>query len=286
MGHENAVRTLAMRTGGIPASDGAGVKLRRIIGSPELNMIDPFLLFDNFSSDRADDYIAGFPEHPHRGFETVTYMLAGRSRHKDSTGHEGVIETGDVQWMTAGSGIVHSEMPEQEDGLLSGFQLWVNLPAAAKMTDPAYQEYKAADIPTEAFDGGSAKVIAGTTARGTAGPVENRWTDPIYLDVALEMGATFSQPVPDTHNAFIYVIEGAVAVAGEILDTGELGVLSPSGAVELAAPDKACRVLAIAGRRLDEPVARGGPFVMNTKEEILQAFKDFQDNKFVATGKF
>ena len=258
----------------------------RIIGTPELNTIDPFLLLDWFGSEEASDYIGGFPDHPHRGFETVTYMIAGRSRHKDSVGNEGVIGPGDVQWMTAGSGIVHSEMPEQEQGRLAGFQLWVNLPAAQKMTAPAYQEIPAGDIPTEEFDGGTVKIIAGTTQGGTTGPAKAEWTEPIYLDVTLDPGAAFAQPLPDTHNAFFYVMEGEVRAGADSLSEGELGVFSPAGRIELVGGDRASRFLLIAGKRLNEPVARGGPFVMNTKEEILQAFDDFRQNKFVATGEF
>ena len=192
------VRELAQLTSGIPASDGDGVRLTRIVGSPEINMVDPFLLFDVFESDSPDDYIGGFPDHPHRGFETVTYLLAGRMRHKDNTGREGVIKPGGVQWMTAGRGIVHSEMPEQENGLLQGFQLWVNLPATAKMTAPAYQEFPASVIPSEKLEaGGTIKVIAGRTDNGTEGPVKNVYTDPLYLDVQLEPGQTVQRPATE-----------------------------------------------------------------------------------------
>jgi redox-sensitive bicupin YhaK (pirin superfamily) len=277
------VRGLTFRTQGMPTQDGAGVKLTRIVGTPELDMIDPFLMLDWFGSDSPGDYIAGFPDHPHRGFETVTYMIDGRSRHKDSTGTEGVIGPGDVQWMTAGSGIIHSEMPEQDQGRLSGFQLWVNLPASQKMADPGYQEIKAADIPVERIDGGSITVIAGTTDAGTAGPAHAKWTEPFYFDVSLDAGAVFGQDVPDTHNVFFFVMDGAVQVTGEVVDTGELGVLGGSGRIEISGTESHNRFIIIAGKRLGEPIARYGPFVMNTKEEIMQAVEDYQQNKLIAS---
>ena len=285
---DGAHRELAFKTAGMPAQDGDGVSLRRIIGTPELDMVDPFLLFDFFGSDEPQHYIGGFPDHPHRGFETVTYMLAGRSRHKDSAGHEGVIEAGDVQWMTAGSGIIHSEMPEQEEGRLAGFQLWVNLPAAQKMIDPAYQEVKGEAIPVERFDGGSAKVIAGKATGGTVGPVINEWTDPIYFDMTLDDGGHYVQEIADSHNAFIYVLDGALELGGgaDTLAAGELGVLTERGAVDLTGRGAATRFILVAGRRIGEPVARGGPFVMTTKEEVLQAFEDFRGNRFARTGAF
>ena len=276
-------RELVMLTPGIPASDGAGVRLTRIIGSPDLNMIDPFLLLDCFESDNPDDYIGGFPDHPHRGFETVTYLLAGRMRHKDNAGHEGVIEPGGVQWMTAGRGIVHSEMPEQENGLLKGFQLWVNLPAAEKMTEPAYQEFSAAEIPVETLgDGGTVTVIAGTTDGGTVGPARRPATDPLYFDVELPSGGTFEQRIPPSHHAAIYTIDGSVRIGAQrkSIAPKTLGVLSDGDYVQVAADDEGARFLLIAGRRLNEPVARGGPFVMNPKQEVLQAFSDYQNNRF------
>jgi len=280
--HTGKIKTLVQRTLGIPASDGDGVKLTRIIGSPEINMIDPFLLLDAFSSNDASDYIGGFPDHPHRGFETVTYLLAGRMRHKDNAGHQGVIEAGGVQWMTAGRGIVHSEMPEQEDGLLQGFQLWVNLPSAEKMTAPTYQEFPAPEIPVETIaHTGTVTVIAGTTDAGTTGPVKNSHTDPLYLDIQLTAGATFQQTVAANHSGFIYVITGKVRIGKdlELLGNGSLGVLSDGDRVHVSC-DKDCRFLLITGRRLNEPVARGGPFVMNTKQEIQQAFQDYQQGRF------
>ncbi|MHA1524123.1 MAG: pirin family protein, partial [Alphaproteobacteria bacterium] len=205
---EAVQRELVQIVAGVQASDGDGVKLTRIIGSQNLDMLDPFLLLDFFGTDEPSDYIGGFPSHPHRGFQTVTYMLAGRMRHKDNAGHEGVIEAGGVQWMNAGRGVIHSEMPEQESGLLSGFQLWVNLPAGEKMSPPTYQEFADADIPMETLpQGGSVKVIAGQTDHGTTGPVEIQSTDPLYLDINLGEGAKFSQRIPVGYSGFIYVID-------------------------------------------------------------------------------
>ena len=277
------VRALALQTPGMPASDGDGVRLTRIVGSPQLDMVDPFLLLDCFESDRPGDYVGGFPDHPHRGFETVTYLLAGRMRHKDNTGREGVIEPGGIQWMTAGRGIVHSEMPEQEDGLLMGFQLWVNLPASDKMMPPAYQGFAASEIPVETLeDGGSVRVITGRTDAGTEGPVKNSLTDPLYLDVTLAAGTAFRQQVPDGHSAMIYAIDGTprIGATGAGLPTRGLGVLTDGDRIEVAAGDTDTRFLVIAARSLNEPVARGGPFVMNTRAEVMQAFHDYQHGQF------
>ncbi len=278
----DTVRELMQITAGIPASDGDGVKLTRVIGSPEIDMVDPFLLLDMFESDRLDDYIGGFPDHPHRGFETVTYLLAGRMRHWDNAGHEGVIEPGDVQWMTAGRGVIHSEMPEQEDGLLQGFQLWVNLPSDQKMSPPSYQEFPSADIPVETMDNGcKVKVIAGRTSSGTQGPVIIKATTPLFIDVELPQGATFQQAIPVNHNGFIYVIDGSVGVGNSALLPGRmLGVFSEGDRIKISSPKSDSRFLVIAGMRLSEPVARGGPFVMNSREEIMQAFDDYRQGRF------
>lgn len=271
---------------GRPATDGAGVELTRVIGQPDLPMLDPFLLLDAFRSDRPDDYIAGFPPHPHRGFETVTYLLAGRMRHKDNAGHEGVIAPGGVQWMTAGRGIVHSEMPEQEQGLLAGFQLWVNLPADHKMDPPAYQEHPAGQIPEEVRTGGArVRVVAGRTSQGTPGPVVQPLTEPLYLDVELAAAADFSETLPSTHNAFLYVIAGTVRAHdadGRVVELvrDELAVLSHGDRLTVQAGDTAARFLLVAGRPLHEPVARGGPFVMNSQAEIRQAYADFEAGRF------
>ena len=278
----NGLRELAYVTPGVPASDGDGVRMTRIIGTPELNMLDPFLLLDAFGSDSPQDYIGGFPSHPHRGFETVTYLLAGRMRHKDNAGNEGVIEPGGVQWMTAGRGIVHSEMPEQENGLLMGFQLWVNLPARAKMTAPGYQEYPPEGVPLERRnDGTEVRVVAGTTSEGTVGAVINDWVKPTYLDVTLPAGLDFEQAVGADDNTFLYVIEGELLIGGlqKPLAHRALGVLGPGDRVQVSTSSGA-RFLLVSAQPLNEPVARGGPFVMNTREEINQAFDDYRHNRF------
>ena len=279
-------RRLSRLIKGMPATDGAGVELTRVIGQPALPMLDPFLLLDAFRSDQPEDYLAGFPAHPHRGFETVTYLLDGRMRHRDNAGHEGVIEAGGIQWMTAGRGIVHSEMPEQENGLLEGFQLWVNLPAAHKMDPPAYQEYPVSDIPVETRDGGVAvHVIAGTTSRGTRGPVVQPLTDPLYLDVTLPAGGEFVESTSPEHNAFVYVINGSLVATdtegkGVQLQRDDLGILAHGDAIRLQTADTDARFLVVAGKPLNEPVARGGPFVMNTRAEIQQAYQDYEQGRF------
>ncbi len=269
---------------GQPTSDGAGVKLNRVIGQRALEMLDPFLMLDEFRSDQAGDYLAGFPNHPHRGFETVTYMLAGRMRHGDNQGNSGLLTPGSVQWMTAGRGIVHSEMPEQEDGLMWGFQLWVNLPAADKMTAPRYQDIAPERIPQRTTaSGAQVRVIAGRF-EDLHGPVDAAATAPVYLDVALPVGSRQSLPVPAGHNAFVYVFEGEVAVgpdgAAQPVARGELGVLGRGGDVTVAAGTQPGRLILVAGRPLGEPVAKYGPFVMNTQDEIVAAIRDFQAGRF------
>jgi quercetin 2,3-dioxygenase len=284
-----ARRTVQRVVEGMPTSDGAGVKLRRVIGQPQLPDLDPFLLLDEFGTDKAEDYIAGFPDHPHRGFETVTYMLDGRMRHRDNHGNQGVLVPGSVQWMTAGRGLVHSEMPEQQEGRMRGFQLWLNLPASEKMTAPKYQEFGPERIPIASPAAGvTAKVIAGRVA-GIVGPIFQPATDPTYLDVALEPGATFVQELPKAYAAFLYVFEGVVEV-GAVSGTGavrthELAVLGEGEEIRLrgvsAGSDRrTARAILVAGRPLREPVAKYGPFVMNTREELQQAFVDFQSGKF------
>ena len=260
---------------GRAASDGAGVRLNRVIGGPELPQLDPFLLLDEFRSDDAADYLAGFPEHPHRGFETVTYMLAGRMRHGDNQGNTGLLVPGSVQWMTAGRGIVHSEMPEQENGLMQGFQLWVNLPAKDKMTAPRYQDIAPERIPeVDAGKGARVRVIAGDF-RGVTGPVQAAATEPLYLDLRLEAGATAQLPIAVGHNAFAYVYEGEVELGGRKVARGDLAVLSTGSAVTAAAAGERARLIIVAGKPLKEPVARYGPFVMNTSDEIHQAMRDY-----------
>ncbi|HXM81295.1 MAG TPA: pirin family protein [Burkholderiales bacterium] len=261
----------------MPASDGAGVKLNRVIGGRDLPQLDPFLLLDEFRSDDAADYLAGFPEHPHRGFETVTYMLAGRMRHRDNQGNTGLLGPGAVQWMTAGRGIVHSEMPEQENGLMQGFQLWVNLPAKDKMIAPRYQDIEPARIPEVAIPGGRVRVIAGSFG-GASGPVQADATAPLYLDVFLKNGE-FQAAVPVEHNAFAYIYDGSLDIAGRTLKRGELAVLSSGDAFAARAGDAGARFILVAGRPLKEPVARYGPFVMNRPEEIQQAMRDFTEGR-------
>lgn len=280
-----STRKLKQLVSGQATTDGAGVELVRVIGQPALMELDPFLLLDTFRSDDPDDYIAGFPPHPHRGFETVTYLLNGRMRHRDNAGNEGVIEPGGIQWMTAGKGIVHSEMPEQQDGMLQGFQLWINLPRSHKMTAPSYQEHDATHIPSETREATEIRVISGTTSQGTQGPVSQPLTDPLYLDVTLQPDTEFDEATAAGHNAFIYVIEGEIMLEdGDPTQPGlgrdQLAVLSQGDAVSLRSGDRATRFLLVAGRPLNEPVARGGPFVMNTDAEVRQAFSDYQRGNF------
>jgi quercetin 2,3-dioxygenase len=284
---QTASRSVERIVKGMPTSDGAGVKLRRVIGQPQLPDLDPFLMLDEFGTDKAEDYIAGFPDHPHRGFETVTYMLDGRMRHRDNHGNEGVLVPGSVQWMTAGRGLVHSEMPEQHEGRMRGFQLWLNLPAREKMTPPKYQEFGPERIPTaNPAKGVTAKVIAGKVA-GVSGPIFQPATDPTYLDLAIEPGAEFVQALPKDYAAFLYVFEGALRVGAESkpVRTHELAVLGEGAEIRLTgvsagADGKSARAILVAGRPLKEPVAKYGPFVMNTREELQQAFIDFQNGRF------
>jgi len=266
---------------GVPTSDGAGVRLTRLMGGdPRMPSVDPFLMLDYFDSPNASDYLAGFPPHPHRGFETVTYMLDGRMRHKDNHGNEGVIETGGIQWMTAGRGIVHSEMPEQTEGLMRGFQLWVNLPAKLKMQAPAYQEHPAAAMPIEKRDGVGVKVIAGATAQGTKGPVTVEPTAAKYFDLTLADGATFAEPLDASYAGFVVVHDGAI-VFPDGREVASLGIAELGKGDEVRFTAKgAARVLVIAGKPLREPVAWHGPFVMNTRDELQQAFEDYQAGRF------
>lgn len=265
--------------------DGAGIPLTRIISSPDIGIVDPFLLLDEFGSADPGDYRGGFPDHPHRGFETVTYMLAGRMRHRDNHGHEGVIGPGGVQWMRAGRGLIHSEMPEQDSGWLRGFQLWVNLPAAHKMDEPGYQEFPAGRIPVETREGGCRiKVIAGTTGTGVTGAVTGVPTAPRYFDVYLPAGARFEDTVDPTANACLYVYEGTVSVhsSGSVATTlqrGQLGRLGPGNYLQVHAGTES-RFLLLAGHPINEPVAWHGPFVMNTQQELHQAIADYQAGHF------
>jgi redox-sensitive bicupin YhaK (pirin superfamily) len=274
-------RTIERTVRGMKTSDGAGVKLTRVIGTPVLRRVDPFLMLDEFRSDDPNDYAAGFPDHPHRGFETITYMIAGRFRHKDNKGHEGLLETGGAQWMTAGRGIVHSEMPEQKEGLAAGFQLWLNLPARDKMCEPSYRDLQAEDIPRVDLGGGAeARVLAGRVGDVT-GPIDGRDTEPVYVDVVLPAGTSATIPVPKGHHGFVYPFEGESIVAGgKTLVRGELGVLADGDSVVLEAKGGATRALVVAGKPLGEPIAQYGPFVMNTAEELEQAVSDFRSGKF------
>jgi hypothetical protein len=275
------IRTLQRVIPSIPASDGAGVKLRRSLGASQLARHDPFLMLDEFYSDDPDDYLAGFPSHPHRGFETVTYMLDGHMQHKDSGGNTGDLGPGDVQWMTAARGLIHSEMPQQTEGRMRGFQLWLNLPAKEKMKTPAYRDIAARDIPVVRVPGGEVKVIAGRYAE-TTGAVHGGSTDPHYWDVHLEPGASFEARLPAGHSAFLYAYEGEAAVGEEAkaLPHRAAGLLSDGDAVRIRAGAPGARVLALAGKPIREPVVQYGPFVMNTREEIEQAIADYQAGDF------
>lgn len=278
----NTPRSVERIIQGQAVMDGAGVKINRVLTQTLQRRLDPFLMLDNFGSDQANDYIAGFPSHPHRGFETVTYMLEGRMRHKDSAGNEGLLTNGGVQWMTAGRGVIHSEMPEQEDGVMEGFQLWLNLPAKDKMRAPWYRDFNGADVPVfTTADGVKVKVIAGSS-HGVAGAVQREVTEPIYIDIDIPAGATFSQSLPEGHNAFIFTYRGAVEVGDKAVGTGRMAILANTAGADgvTIQATEASRLILIAGQPLNEPIAQYGPFVMNTQEEIFQAVRDFQAGKF------
>ena len=276
-------RTIQTTINASPTSDGDGVKISRSIGSHFLPQLDPFLLLDELGSDDAADYIGGFPPHPHRGFETVTYMLEGQMRHKDSAGNEGVIRAGGIQWMTAGSGIIHSEMPEQSEGMLWGFQLWINLPAAQKMRAPRYQEIESANIPEVSGDFGTVRVMAGEVD-GIAGAVTEIATQPTLLDVRLNANGEKTITLPTEHAAFLYVYKGSLSVAGKNLNTQQLGQLTAGEAVTVTAGEKGAGALLIAAAPLNEPIARMGPFVMNTEEQLQKAYNDYRRGELVRAG--
>ncbi len=267
---------------GMATSDGAGVKLTRVLTQNLQRRLDPFLMLDAFRSDDPGDYIGGFPDHPHRGFETVTYMIAGRLRHRDSGGNEGLLENGGVQWMTAGRGVIHSELPEQEDGLMEGFQLWLNLPARDKMIPSWYRDIKSGEIPeARTAEGVVARVIAGET-HGVQGAMQRDATAPLYLDLHLPAGARFTQPLASDLNAFVYVYRGALSIAGTEVPAQRMAILandSTADGVVIAAGPEPTRALLIAGRPLNEPIAQYGPFVMNTQEEIYAAVSDFREGR-------
>jgi redox-sensitive bicupin YhaK (pirin superfamily) len=271
-------RRIVRITRGTPTEDGAGVKLTRLVGTPELPDLDPMLMLDTFRSDDPKDYIAGFPPHPHRGFETVSYMVKGRLQHKDNKGGEGLITDGGVQWMTAGRGVVHSEMPAQTDGGMFGFQLWLNLPAHEKMMTPWYRDIRAADIPTVILGDAAVRLIAGEVD-GVKGPGPERATAPLIADVA--SNGSFSIPIADGHNAFLFVIEGSATLGseGKAVAQGDLAVLNERGALDGRASGSV-RFLLVAGRPLREPIAKYGPFVMNTQEQLRQAVNDYQRGVF------
>jgi quercetin 2,3-dioxygenase len=270
---------------GQPTSDGAGVKLTRVLVQALQGRLDPFLMLDAFGTDNPQDYIGGFPDHPHRGFETVTYMIAGRMRHRDSAGHEGLLQNGGVQWMTAGRGVIHSELPEQVDGRMEGFQLWLNLAAKDKMRTPWYRDIQSAEIPeVTTADGVKVRVIAGRS-HGIDGAMQREVTEPLYLDLEIPAGASFTQTLPPSHNAFVYVFRGSLQIGDTQVPLQRMAILgndADSDGVVLTAPAPA-RALLISGKPLGEPIAQYGPFVMNTKDEILQAVQDYQSGKFAAT---
>ena len=279
------VRTIDSVTPGIPASDGAGVKLTRMIGAGRLPEADPFLLLDQIRSEDSADYIAGFPEHPHRGFETVTIMIDGKMRHGDNKGHAGVIGPGGVQWMTAGRGIVHSERPEQTEGRLWGFQLWINLPSTEKMTAPRYQEFSAERIPVDQREGAIARLVAGSLSTGVRGPATSAATDPTLFDLILDSGARFEEPLTDGYTVVVAVYAGSVKVQNAdgretVIRDPNLALMGRQGDLVLTAGDEGARCLVIAAKPLNEPIARMGPFVMNTQAELQQAVVDYQAGRF------
>jgi quercetin 2,3-dioxygenase len=280
--HPRAVEQLVT---GLATSDGAGVKLTRVLTQQFQRRLDPFLMLDAFGTDNPDDYIGGFPDHPHRGFETVTYMIAGQMRHRDSFGHQGLLQNGGVQWMTAGSGIVHSELPEQADGRMEGFQLWLNLRSRDKMRTPWYRDIQGAEIPEFTTpEGVTVRAIAGES-HGVAGAMQREVTEPLYLDLHFNPGASFAQSLPSAFNAFVYVYRGALEIGETRVPAQRMAILrnsADSDGVALRAPELA-RALLIAGMPLGEPIAQHGPFVMNTRDELIQAVHDYQAGKFSAT---
>lgn len=269
---------------GVDTQDGAGVKLTRVLTQQLQERLDPYLMLDNFKSHNPDDYVAGFPNHPHRGFETITYMITGRMRHRDSAGNEGLLQNGGVQWMTAASGVIHSELPEQENGAMEGFQLWLNLPAKDKMNDPWYKDFQSDDLPKYSTeDGVDVTVIAGQS-HGIEGAVTRDITEPSYLDIYLPAGTSFSQAIPADHNAFVFVYRGTIEIAGETVPTKTMAILENNadtdGVTITADSSEDTKVILITGRPLGEPIVQYGPFVMNSQQEIMQAVTDFQSGKF------
>jgi quercetin 2,3-dioxygenase len=271
---------------GQATSDGAGVQLRRVLTQDLQHRLDPFLMLDAFGSDNPDDYIAGFPDHPHRGFETVTYMIAGRMLHRDSAGHQGLLQNGGVQWMTAGRGVIHSEIPQQEEGVMEGFQLWLNLHSSEKMNAPWYRDFQEGELPRLATPQGVVVTVIAGKSHGVTGAVTRAITQPLYLDVHLPAGARFAQPLPATHNAFIYVYRGDVTLQDRNVPAHHMAILAndaQSDGVLIDATSDA-RVLLIAGQPLKEPIVQYGPFVMNSKQEIYQAVSDFREGRLGESG--
>ena len=275
-----SIRSIRQLVPALEVTEGAGVTVHRSIGTPALRNLDPFLMLDHFGSDNPDEYIAGFPDHPHRGFITFTYMLDGHMQHRDSMGNQGDLKPGSVQLMKAASGVIHSEMPQQTNGLMRGFQLWINLPASEKMSDPAYQEFSSAAIPEVALADARVRVLAGEF-NGTRGVINDPATDVRYLDVNLDAGARFSLPLETSHHAFVYVFEGSALLAGAALAKHTLAVLGEGDAVEIVAGPAGARFILVAGRPIGEPVVQYGPFVMNSREEIEQAVADYRAGKLV-----
>jgi len=277
-------RSVEQLVTGRSTSDGAGVKLTRVLTQPLQRRLDPFLMLDAFGTDNPDDYIGGFPDHPHRGFETVTYMIAGRMRHRDSAGNEGLLQNGGMQWMTAGRGVVHSELPEQEHGRMEGFQLWLNLPAREKMCAPWYRDFQAQDIPAFTAAGGvTVRVLAGSS-NAVAGAMQRQTTEPLYLDLEMPANASFAQSLPPAHNAFVYVYRGALQVAGTAIPVQRMAILdndADADGVVLEASEPT-RALLIAGKPLNEPIVQYGPFVMSTQDEIVRAVQDYQAGRFTS----
>ena len=273
---------------GKETSDGAGVRLTRVLTHDLQRRLDPFLMLDAFGSDDPDDYIAGFPDHPHRGFETITYMMAGRMRHRDSAGHEGLLESGGMQWMTAGAGVIHSEIPQQHEGLMAGFQLWLNLPARDKLCTPWYRDFAAAELPRFITEAGVTATLIAGESHGVTGAVTREATSPLYLDLHLPAGTRFAQPLPADRNAFVYVYQGRATIGETGVPAQRLAILAndagADGVVVSAAGGEETRLLLIAGKPLGEPIAQYGPFVMNTQEEINQALADYREGRLAASA--
>lgn len=279
--HVERSRSVERLIQGMPTTDGAGVKLTRVLTQDLQRRLDPFLMLDAFGSDNANDYIQGFPDHPHRGFETVTYMIAGQMRHRDSYGNEGLLKDGGVQWMTAGRGVVHSELPEQTHGRMEGFQLWLNLAAKDKMIDPWYRDIQSSEIPEFTHADTQVRVIAGAS-HGVSGAMQRVVTQPIYLDIHFESAGEFSQSIPASANAFIYVYRGQVQVGDLTVPSQTMGLLENNPACDglILSSEGPAKLLVIAGEPLNEPIAQHGPFVMNNREQLIQAFEDFQAGLF------